>query len=323
MVPCEDSSGVYYDRSLPEPLLALLAPRGPMAWLVQWVRSPYGEKVMADLHFRRSSNHPRGSIQLYTGGTAVLEIVSRPRGKFSLRPARFATTVPTLFGTDVADALLHGLQDLVREYLDAVVGDIPERWLCGEAALHGRFMRRYTLQARTGDPLVAVDREVVIGHPKTEERKQVDLSVRSLFGAGAANHRELDAIGFTSDGRVCLVEIKPEASPVELQTAALQTAAHIRRFQLLDAAPVDWQTDLSALADQKFSVDLLSVRHQSLPTPAAPIPVIAAPDDSSSWADRWRSAVSPVRNRVPVLLANLRLWRLDRDTGVVVEQEHA
>ena len=184
-------------------------------------------------------------------------------------------------------------------------------------------MRRYTLQARSGDPFIAVDREVVIGHANKSEQKQVDLTVRALLGADAANHRELDAIGFGTDGRVCLVEIKPEASAAELRTAALQTAAHIRRFQLLDTAPADWRRDLATLAGQKSSVDLLSAGHRPSPSRAAPIPVITAPDDSSSWADRWRAAISTVRARVPVLLADLLMWRLDRDTGFVVEQERA
>ena len=314
---------MYYDRSLPEPLLAILAPGGPMAWLIQWVRSPSGEKVMADLHFRRSSDRPRGSIQLYAGGTVVLDVVGRPGGKFSLKPALFARSPSTLFGTDVTEALLDGLEDRVREYLDAIIGDVPERWLCGEAALHGRFMRRYSLQARTGDPFIAVDREVVIGHANRAEQRQVNLAVRTLLGAGAANHRELDAIGFGTDGHVRLVEIKPEASTAELQTAALQTAAHIHRFQLLDTAPTAWQTDLAAMVAQKSSIDLLSAGQQPSPTCAPPIPVIAAPDDSPSWADRWRTAVSAVRERVPLLLADLRMWRLDRDTGAVVQEEHA
>jgi hypothetical protein len=123
-----------------------------MAWLVQWVRSPSGERAMADLHFRRCSNHPRGSIQLYTGGTAVLDVVGRPRGKFSLRPALFAKVVPSLVGTDVTEALLDDLQDRVREYLNAVVDDIPARRggaaRTVHAAIHAAGSKRRSLHRR-------------------------------------------------------------------------------------------------------------------------------------------------------------------------------
>jgi hypothetical protein len=151
----------------------------------------------------------------------------------------------------------------------------------------------------------------------------VDFALRTLLGAGAANHRELDAIGFESAGQVCLVEIKPEASAAELQTATLQTAAHIRRFQLLDAAGGDFRSNLATLATQKRSVDLLRAALPALLAGGPLVPVIAAPDDSPSWAERWRTAISTVRERVPTLLADLRMWRLDRDTGAVVETEIA
>jgi hypothetical protein len=316
---------VYYDRSLPDPILGLLRPRGAVDWLVPWMRSDVAAGVLADVQFRRSSGErAHGCVQIYFGGTCPLQFQASSGSLCQMKAhAQYTKIDPGLFGQRVHHDLLRGLSARIQAHLSSVIRSIDARHLDQEAKVHGGLMRRYSLHAAPNDQWLAIDREVVIGHDTQAARDDMDRLIRARLRIGEeANHRELDALGILRDGRVALVELKAGAGVSDLQTAAFQAASHVIRFQHLSTVVPEWRVRFWELAQQKVSVALIP------PTPLppisgeAPVPIIAALDSRAEWKSIWREAIRDARARAGSLLDGLKMWRL-AENGEVAEEADA
>jgi hypothetical protein len=305
---------MYYDRSVPKALLAMILPGGPLGWLVSWVDSEEGSVALADLQLRK--NRSGACLQLYLGATSVLSIrLTQGRIRFVADKA-YTRVAPSLFVTTHDRDALVDARIAISEYLAKVRGCIADRYLTAESQIHGGFMRRYGLKASPSDPCVVLDREVKIGSADTAERSlirlQLDAGLPKKF---SGNYVELDAIAVLSSGGIGLVEIKDQGDQNSLRVAAEQAAAHVLRFSMLDGRDAGWRRNLVQLAQQKVDAKLLP-RMPELAAMAALVPIIAASDDRSDWADCWRTAIRLPLDHFGNALAGLQMWRLSRSGGI-------
>lgn len=308
---------MYYDRSVPDTLLATILPGGPLAWLVSWVDSDEGSVALADLQLRRSRSG--ACLQLYLGSTSVISIhLTRGKARFRTNK-RYRGVAPSLFGTTHDRDKLFDVRTVMAEYLARVRPSIADRHLTAESQIHGGFMRRYGLRGGPSDPCLVVDREVKIGYADIAERSLIRLQLDAgLPKALSGNYVELDAIAVLSDGAIGMVEIKDQGDPKSLKDAVEQATAHVRRFSILDHKEAAWRGNLVRLAQQKVLAKLLP-RVPELVAGALLVPIIAASDDHSDWADRWRTAIRPTLAHFGSDLAGLQMWRLSR-SGDIEEQ---
>jgi hypothetical protein len=309
---------LYYDRCVPDDLLATILPDGPLAWLVSWVRSPDGSSALADLQLRRS----RGGtcLQLYLGGTSVLSIhLTRRKVRFRVNEA-YKGVAPSLFSTTHDQSALLAARPELFGYLERVRPRISDRYVTAESEVHGGFMRRYALDVEPTDPCLVLDREVKIGYANVAERSAVRLQLDAALPARLrGNYVELDAIAILSTAGIALVEIKDRGDdPPALAVAAEQAAAHVLRFSMLDERERRWRENLGRLAGQKVAAGILPCAPQS-PDQGPLVPVIAASDERSDWALHWRSAIRSTLAAHGKALAGLQMWRLSR-SGVIDEQ---
>jgi hypothetical protein len=294
---------VYFDRVPVPELLALVAPGGPLRWLVDVARADAG----MHLQLRRSrTSRPRGSVQLYLGRTSPLEIVAGAAGLVRLGAHRtYRPLDPGLFERAWASRDLVALVPRLRGFVDGVRALAARSFTEGEARAQVGLLRRYGPLARRDDPFVALDSEAVIGFDSTPARQAYEQRLRADL-ALADVHRELDVLGVLADGSVALVELK--AADADLDVAVAQAASHVHRFARL---PAGWEArGLGGLAEAKVALGLLPFA----PRFAAPlrlVPVVAAPDLPSHWR--------PAR---PDLAAGVLLWRLDA-AGQIVEERRA
>lgn len=316
---------IYYDRRLPAPLLAKLHPStGPLRWLVDLVRSPWGAEHLAHIQFRRAaSTRASGGIQVYLGRTSPLEIVAKPKDSVEMRAERaYRGVSPDLFGRWIPGVELAGLHEHQEAHLRCCAEGVTRSFLDGEALAHAGMMRRYGLRHVPGDPLVAVDSEVQLGFASTVERTQFEEELRARFHLTKGGiPRKLDMIGLLPSGDIALVEIKEEKG--DIVRAAVQVGAHMTamsRLRLQEGN--DLHEVLNGTVSQKVKVGLIPETSMPVTTPGSKlVPIIAAPvaTGDTTWAERWLRATASVRLAHPGLIDGLRLWRLS-SSGEVLEE---
>ncbi len=309
---------IYYDRSIDDQLARTIHRNGPLAWLMDHVRSGDGALRRAHLQFRRDrSNRSLGSIQLYWGRTSPLEFRLRRRGQVRVHAdATYQDLSEALFREPIAIRRLRKVESALRAHLERcwrLLADSPPRrraFVAGEADCHAGLMRRYGHHWRSGDPLVLIDSEARIGFASEAERRADDAETRAQLQLDDAvpMPRKLDAVGVLPSGDLALVEVKDVDGSID--RAIVQAAAHQVRFsRLLTQGTL--RDAVLAMVDQKAAAGLIS--HQC-PRPAhAPriVPCIAAPDASPDWADAWRHAFDQCGRELRAALQDLVFLRLD------------
>ena len=307
---------MYYDRSLRKELLALASANGPLAWLLRWVEA----EAATRLAFRRANgarNH--GAVQVYVGRTSPLEFLWRTKGAVVLSAdAKYRKVSPALFSQQHPVASLAALEPRLRQHLDDCRSSMPEAFTKGEAVVHNRMMRRYSLHHRKDDPVVAVDCEVKVGFDSKKQRQAyVDAATRDPGRSHPDSPlRKLDAIGILREGEVALIEVKKEGGG--LATAARQVEDHVFNFTRLLDERHDLAGMLDCMVEQKQGLGWVSDGASSAPTSPLLVPIVAAPDHQADWVSRWSSKIAPVANASDYL-GDLRFWRLSND-GEVVEE---
>ena len=312
---------MYYDRSIDTELAAALAPGGPLAWLMEHVRSDTGRRCHAHLEFRktRSGARQRGSVQLYWGRTSPLEIQSRRNNCARLNVYKdYRTGGKSLFSEPLPLSHLGQRGGEVHDYLhwaEAFLAANPRRraFLTGEAICHAGLMRRYGHEWRPDDPLVAVDSEVRIGFANSPTQKNADAALRNHLRLSPSERlpKKLDALGVLHTGDIVLVEAKDATGSIA--RAAIQLAAHMARFSDLMATG-QLHDSVQALFDQKQAVGVIPQGGPHLLETARLVPWLAAPDDSADWPAGWREAIHHcAKNLPPSFLSDLTLVRLSED----------
>lgn len=133
------------------------------------------------------------------------------------------------------DVNLEGLQQATRDYLEKV--EVRNSFTF-EGGIQDRVMLRYGRNGGTGDEIILIDREAVLGFTNTTEREKfygavekTHKTIRDLSGFKGKGHlpREMDAIGINrKTGALCLVEIKhSQAQSSELMGAPWQLLFYI------------------------------------------------------------------------------------------------
>ena len=312
---------MYYDRSLPDDSFRVFSQSRFSARLFGLLRSPWGARVLAHVEFRRSNSqrHKYGSVKLYVGRSAVLEVIAGADTTFMLdADGKYTALAPDLFGQRRTPEAMDEFACAVEEYLENVVSMVGPQFTEGEGRVHAGFVRRYGLDHRTDDLFVAVDKEIKVGFAAKAETDAFTAELRDRFGKA---HRELDTIGVLSDGNIGIVELKNEKESVEV--AAVQAATHVLTFQRLVAdqrerePAFDLGTTLNKLIEQKVGVGLLPELAYRAKPGATLVPVVAAPDGKPGWDARWRSDLRRALGEHGDLLAGLQLWKLSPDGEVV------
>ena len=309
-------AAVYYDRRIPLDLRELL--NGPLAWMVDWLRSREAEAAHARLDFRRARGTRRhGGLQVYLGRTSPLEVLGSARGAYKLTAHdRYKTLTPELFAGRMTAVDLADRESLLRRHLATVAATADPTFLTSEARPHGGLMRTYGLDHAEGAPLLAVDSEVRLGFDDQSAADAFRHTVRARLGSGERIPSKLDALGVLPDGRPALVEVKKPGGDIE--SACYQLATYMMFFEALAATGHDLQSVLEGTIAQKQAVGLIPETAPRAITSSRPVPVIAAPDHRPDWRERW-VAQTAAREGYGDLLDDLRFWRLSED-GVVLEE---
>lgn len=316
---------MYYDRRIPETLLALLLPGGALQWLLPWVRSEKGASALAHVQLRRDHGGRRnGGIQLYFGRTSPLEIKGSTSERIGIKAHRFYQALsPDLFQGPRSLDELRTLQPRFEEHLDAAAAAVHRNFVDGEAVLHAGLLRRHGPLATSAEPWVAVDSEAQIGFDRLADQQLFNEDLRRRVGLATAKQlpKKLDVVGLdTVTGALLLVEVKADSTG--LNRAAWQAAAHVARFQaLVERSPVWARDSFAGMIADRVRLGLLP-RGTSTPSMELPsfVPVIAARDDGDQWASRWAAQIAPIQAATPGLLNALRLWRLSEDGTVLDER---
>ncbi len=324
---------MYYDRRLEDHVCDLLATGEPLDWLVGFVKSNENHR----LDFRRADGgRHHGSLQLYVGRTSPLEVIgTRAPDKFKLTAnARYRKCSPKLFSAApkkrnvvVSRAQLRLLEKDLRDHIQRVTNPKTsahqatlKSFTGGEAVSHMGMMHRYGLFHSVGDPLIAVDSEIVIGFRKdkngpykngTEHKNQDKLDLKKAIPSLKRNHKKLDTLAVLPDGDVALVEVKDEGG--DILCALQQAAVHMHRFQALMRTPgFSLHTIVEGIIDQKVRAGLLPPHAIGVLSEAPTlIPVVAAPDKSNrGWVNKWLTPEAKLFIAHTPLLKNLRFWRL-------------
>ncbi len=313
---------MYYDRRIPEPLLALVQPEAPLGWLLPWLNTERAARAGAHVQTRRDrGNRRHGGIQVYLGRTSPMEIRGGPRGQFRIHADPFYQELsPGLFDADFDHGQLTARTDALRDHLERAADKAHRAFLDGEAVVHAGLMRHYGALAGSDMPFLALDSEVRMGFEHLEAQKSFEDSLPERVGlpSGEEVPRKLDLVAVGAGGHLLAVEVKAKATG--LVRAAWQAAVHVARFRaLLDEDPAWFKAVLGGLARQKADVGLLGrAKLPSFTNPPTIVPVLAAPDERAEWLSCWRTELAPVLAAARGQLDGLRLWRLD-PTGHVTE----
>lgn len=313
---------MYYDRHLEQEVLDLILPRGPLHWLVDFVKSDERSR----LDFRRAlGDRRRGTIQLYFGRTSPLEVRVVSPGEVELT-ADQQYRDPELFGRH-AVANLTAIRTNLWDHLAAVHLKTRDAFTKGEAVSHNGLMRRYGLYFRPEDPLLAIDSEVRVGFKKhgpsdaatgTEHRDAYQASARGAIDLASAEiPMKLDTLGVLPTGDLALVEVKDKDG--DIRRALEQAAFHVHSFTEL-CAQADLVKVVRLMIGQKIEAGLLPPEAAGrLSDKPRLIPVVAAPDDDhENFAAKWL-ADSATKRFVATTpqLRDLRLWHLSK-TGEII-----
>lgn len=307
---------MYYDRRIPQNLLDLLS--GPLAWMVDWLRTEEAAAAHARLDFRRArGTRKHGGLQVYLGRTSPLEVLGSARGHHKLTTHKtYKALTPALFNRTFAADDLAANEDLMRQHLETVAATADPSFLTSEARPHGGLMRLYGLRHEDGLPLLAVDSEVRLGFDNQAASNAFRDTVRGRLGAGERIPSKLDALGVLPDGQPALVEVKKLGG--DIHSACYQLATYTMFFEALHGSGHDLADVTSGMVTQKQSVGLIPPAAPPPVLSTRPVPIIAAPDHRSDWLEKWRDA-TVARLNYGDLLTDLRFWRLSED-GEILEQ---
>ena len=278
------------------------------------------------LAFRKADRARRhGAFQLYVGRTSPLELRRGPGGKVTPKADKTYQALSRSLFSPHREAELAGLEGEIREHLSRCRAEMSSTLVEGEAVVHNRLVRRYSMRFRNGDPFVAVDCEVKCGFRAVGRRTGTDAK-RAYIGRAADDERrsrstsplgKLDAIGILPDGSVALVEVKKRGGSVA--EAVRQAENHVYNFeQLLRSPDTDVAGMLNRMVEQKEALGLIRPgAYRAAPTPDL-VPVVAVPDDEGNWMGRW-TRVSKKTRSSSGYLGSLRFWRLS-DAGEILEE---
>lgn len=214
---------ITYDRHVPTPFVAALAPEGPMHELVELVRSPLGIDKALDLRFRARPGHAGARATLYLGLTQVLHVHWSARGKVKLvgqQGEGFKKSLdPSLF--DPAWSRSQELNELttswsaVMTYVRAAIEAAPPKYVTTE----GRAQARLSRETKR---FITVDREVVVSFSDQATKdatlltttSPVQAAKKKLSGDRVWARREksfgteLDALAVDPQGKLLAIEVK-------------------------------------------------------------------------------------------------------------------
>ena len=296
-----------YDRRLPAAVLDLLRPAGELGWLVSWVRGAEAAARHARLDFRGNGARS-GEISVYFGRTVVLGVAASDRAVTLDANESYRDQSPGLRWTEKSVDLVQW-RDEMAQHLDRCA--LHASYEDGEGDIQGDFVRRYTLDARADEPLV-LDTEVQVAFAHVEARDVAEAAWRASHPTffGRSKPRKLDALAVLPDRRIAIVELKREDG--DIVQAVRQVGVHALRWREL--LPSTHEA-VAGLAAQKALVGLLPSGLQA-PADAHLVPVVAASDARTDWAERWRDATATLRASEPVVLAGMRFWRLAQDGSI-------
>lgn len=313
---------IYYDRRLPPDLLALLLPGGPLAWLVEYVRSHDNSRI----EFRANKNKPgTACLQIYCGRGSAAQVFRRADGNVTLKAHKeYRAISPELFDRPYDPA---GLQPLLQRHLIASSGSMKPGYAGGEGAIQNALMHRYSLIYKQSDRFLAVDSEVRVGFDSDAtyakgslHRSALTKEIQTKLGDPAMSSRnKLDTLGILPTGELAVIEIKDRKG--DIRKAAQQLATHLYTLHTLRAQDPDgFKTAVHGLVDQKIACRLLP-SHPPVPRLSKPetVAVIAAPDPRPNWKSEWEKRVGNVLKNVPGVHYGVRFWLLSPQGEVLDE----
>lgn len=312
---------MYYDRRIDDELACTLKPGGPLAWLMDHVRSPEGRSRHAHLQFRRDRrNRPRGSIQLYWGRTSPLEFRLRRGRRVRLHADKtYREGNEKLFAEPVPVARLRMLEEELHVHLrrarDVLSDPRRQAFLKHEAICHAGLMWRHGHDWQPTDPVLVVDSEAQVGFARRDVRDTADTEIRRLLELSRSTTipRKLDALGVLSTGDLALVEVKDATGDIE--RAVIQVAVHLVRFARLMAVG-RLREKVQKMIDQKVATGVIPRGCVRLGERSRIVPCVAAPDTSSDWPANWIKIIDNCSPNLVARLSGLRLIRL-RDDGCI------
>lgn len=348
MMQPPSNAGPSFDRRVPEPLIEMLAPKGPLAPVAALVVAPEFTDRALDLQLRAmpiADDNPQsvGHATLYVGLTKALDVeVREHRRRFRAKVAVFEAgkklKKPKIFAGTFDEA--EGLAAEIVEGTRAAVRDVPSTYIEREGWVQALIGR--------GRPerFAAIDRESAVSFESaTKEReilREAEASLtapvyRDLAQAGHAWAKtpskdaevrgadptaapsfggELDAIGIDARHRLLLIEVKNGRDWGGVAWTPLQVARYMYLFKRwVEPDPKRASAAINAMVGQRRRLGLLPPGEWGVEDPLELVPVIAVGgaigdlDKANKRMELVRDAVDAVDSQ---LLRELEVWQLDR-----------
>ena len=120
---------MYYDRSLPVPLLASLEGGRFFRSLLEMAHSSWGTEALVHVEFRRSKQNKWGSVTVYEARAALLEVAARADTTFTLSADdKYERIAPNVFSRNASASELDGMMGSIEDYLQTATSAVDKQF---------------------------------------------------------------------------------------------------------------------------------------------------------------------------------------------------
>lgn len=261
----------YYYRVINPKLNALLLPQGKLNWLVDYVRKS------ADLDFLIGSNKTISWISVYRGLSRLVTIRTSHsyQGQIKIEAAKaYKEMVPELYERDEGDLSFENALERLRVLVSE--NERFNRYYSNqkEGYYQNLFSRKFGIEATEIDPIIVLDKEVVLGHKSTPIKGQFENDVTipfrdclqtlqvanpERFGSKVGSKAlgtELDFLALDGQGNVIVIEFKHYDGKAYLAPTQLGVYYHLlRKFQ--EQYPCEFEKAIKEMFEQKMELGLI------------------------------------------------------------------
>ena len=264
----------YYDRTMDDSFISKVLKYYP--WLIKFV------KKTPELDFQTGHDPKQGRswFSVYRGTGRVLTFVSR-RKSYKIDAAdAYKRIAPT-------DFFVHPTEDSFVEYLSNIreAPNLQRYYESDKGKREGFYQnligRRYTLNTKTEDDFIIIDKEMVVGFKdeatKTAWNKDIISNIEALIRNLRRDYNgnlpqdihskygEFDFLAMTWDGDIIIMELKQD-DPQKTSLSPIQVRFYNDQFHKLLNENKDISDNIMKMVQQKVDMGVINVpKGRSLP----------------------------------------------------------
>lgn len=305
---------IYYDRLLPSKMSQLIAPKGELRWLVDFV------KENEDLDFLVGSNLKDSWISVYRGLSRLIRLRPTPFDNELLSDAdgRYSTLMPSLYG-NLNKGQLNFKRDL-QNLLNIVRNDnsFDKHYNSKkEGYYQNHFSRRNGIIANSDNDFVIVDKEAEPVFKNDFEKQQIFDRLKKKYNGiykilsetnpiKYGKNLEKKSIGKAADflaldkkGRLLVIEFKHHESPAGIYLSPVQLGLYFELFTMLyKQNPDELNIIISNMVGQKQDIGLIPNGWfaSNRITELVPVLVISEYNSRSNAKDKFKDVIRECRS---------------------------